>query len=72
MIFVLGKSGFGFPWQWHWRGQIGGSNVRGIAPAVVPSYRGDGRNLPKPYDFYGAGDGIRTRDVQLGKLAFYH
>ena len=21
---------------------------------------------------YGAGDGTRTRDVQLGKLAFYH
>jgi hypothetical protein len=21
---------------------------------------------------YGAGDGVRTRDVQLGKLAFYH
>jgi hypothetical protein len=20
----------------------------------------------------GAGDGVRTRDVQLGKLAFYH
>jgi len=23
-------------------------------------------------DFIGAGDGTRTRDVQLGKLAFYH
>ena len=23
-------------------------------------------------DFFGAGDGTRTRDVQLGKLAFYH
>jgi hypothetical protein len=21
---------------------------------------------------FGAGDGTRTRDVQLGKLAFYH
>ena len=24
------------------------------------------------YRKVGAGDGVRTRDVQLGKLAFYH
>ena len=23
-------------------------------------------------ELVGAGDGVRTRDVQLGKLAFYH
>ena len=28
--------------------------------------------LKKAVCFLGAGDGTRTRDVQLGKLAFYH
>ena len=40
-------------------------------------YRGDidsPKNCINPLqsDGYGAGDGGRTRDVQLGKLAFYH
>jgi integrase len=32
---------------------------------------GGGKSL-EVVEEYGAGDGVRTRDVQLGKLAFYH
>ena len=30
------------------------------------------RRMVRNLLIYGAGDGGRTRDVQLGKLAFYH
>ena len=50
----------------HHPGQLREVELRSI---VVPSYsRKDGKLLK----LYGAGDGVRTRDVQLGKLAFYH
>jgi Taurine catabolism dioxygenase TauD, TfdA family len=35
------------------------------------TFLGEVANRPDIIDF-GAGDGTRTRDVQLGKLAFYH
>ena len=36
------------------------------------SVRLSGSPNPLQSEGYGAGDGVRTRDVQLGKLAFYH
>jgi hypothetical protein len=38
-----------------------------ICPEIKKAYTGRCKPLKK----FGAGDGDRTRDVQLGKLAFY-
>ena len=44
------------------------SALRELNVAVCSRQNGRTRKLLK----YGAGDGTRTHDVQLGKLAFYH
>ena len=58
----------------------GGGHTRGISQQIFPSnpFAGQNANTCMDADLSaealaeaGAGDGDRTRDVQLGKLAFY-
>ena len=53
------------------RGQTDTATDTGIKSTLAeePQQRD---NYPNFKNKFGAGDGIRTRDVQLGKLAFYH
>ena len=39
---------------------------------LTPLERGLEDNYVNPLYLSGAGDGIRTRDFHLGKVAFYH
>lgn len=41
---------------------------------LILRYTKDNANMQKEgkYEIYGAGDGARTRDFQLGKLTLYH
>ena len=49
--------------------------VNRIEPCQVPYCSNRSkllRHVVRKLLIFGAGDGVRTRDVQLGKLAFYH
>ena len=64
------------PLGWHTRGRKGPGKwvrlVKSLCPCFLRDARGNGfvwRKLSE--GDYGAGDGIRTRDINLGKVALY-
>jgi hypothetical protein len=51
---------------------IYGATRKGLVEDRSADKKRTRRFMPGPYDFSGAGNGIRTRDFNLGKVALYH